>query len=133
MCKHLLHLVEMSCSLACLLVSQAASFHNDCSRPPVAGSRCDEYSHGTARPVFCRAGGLLERLPSAKHSARCWDHNHRWIMPHVAAYGILAVQALFFFLGGRSGSAAITVRRLADFYMHRYPRQLHDGQSDHAR
>ena len=31
-------------------------------------------------------------------------------MPHVAAYGILLVQCLFFFLGGRSGSAAITMR-----------------------
>ena len=42
---------------------------------------------------------LLERLPSAsaKHSVRCIDHCK---MPHVAAYGILAVQALFFFLGG---------------------------------
>ena len=90
---------------ACMPLARLAI---DCSRPPVAGSRCDEYSHtaGLSRAgMFCRARRrLLERqgLPIALFFGT---------MPHVAAYGILAVQALFFFLGGRSGSAAITVMR----------------------
>ena len=43
---------------------------------------------------------LLERLPSAKHSALRALHRSLCKMPHVTAYGILAVQALFFLLGG---------------------------------
>ena len=99
-------------SLACLLVSQAASLATN-ALAHVAGSRYDEYPRKPRAGILRRR--LLERLPSAKHSARCWDHNHRWIMPHVAAYGILAVQALFFFLGGirqRSNHHALIGRLL---------------------
>ena len=123
MCKHLLHLVEMSCSLACLLVSQAASFHNDCSRPPVAGSRCDEYSYGTPfRPASSRRRRLLERqgcpevLPwSATRHATAHPLLPSIVfgtMPHVAAYGVLLVQALFFFLGGESNPVMADGRQL---------------------
>ncbi len=72
-----------------------------------AGSRCDGFLvAGFARgysaektvgeAAQCQA---LRLLPSIVFGT----------MPHVAAYGILAVQALFFFLGGSSGSAAITI------------------------
>ena len=76
----------------------------------------------TAR-FFARASSrrrrLLERqrlpgscsvphAPRNRPSAAAIDHFG--IMPHVAAYGILLVQCLFFFLGGRSGSAAFTMR-----------------------
>ena len=76
----------------------------------------------TAR-FFARASSrrrrLLERqagLPEAALLRRatqlpiCCCQGRFGTMPHVAAYGILLVQCLFFFLGGRSGSAAITMR-----------------------
>ena len=94
---------EMSCSLRLLAripsVLRPLAILLQRLLSPAAGSRCDESSRGGFARAF-RGEDCWERLPSAKHSARCWDHNHRLIMPHVAAYGILAVQSLFFFLGG---------------------------------
>ena len=86
-------------SLASVL--QAASLAQRLLSPTGRGQSLRRvFSRHSSPGILSRRRRLLERLPSAKHSARCWNHNHRLIMPHVAAYGILAVQSLFFFLGG---------------------------------
>ena len=104
---------EMSCSLRLLAripsVLRPLAILLQRLLSPAAGSRCDESSRGGFARAFC-GEDCWERLPSAKHSAGCC-HRSSCKMPHVAAYGILLVQALFFFLGGRSDSAAITVMR----------------------
>ena len=66
---------------------------------PTAGLR--------ARVVLSRRRRRLLERQAARNPPRA-AANRFGTMPHVAAYGILLVQALFFFLGGR-GSAAITI------------------------
>ena len=53
--------------------------------------------------IFCRAPEKAVERQAARDlcsATRCCHRSFFGTMPHVAAYGILLVQALFFFLGG---------------------------------
>ena len=108
-------------SLASVL--QAASLAQRLLSPTGRGQSLRRvFSRHAFSPGHRRAGeGCWRGRGRAAQKQRCYVTRHATAhpllpsivfgtMPHVAAYGILLVQAMFFFLGGRSGSAAITMR-----------------------
>ena len=68
-----------SCWLGLLVSFRPLAWRSDCSRPPVAGSRCDEYSDGTLfRPGIVapekavgEAGWAAQKLPCSAAPRNC--------------------------------------------------------------
>ena len=92
-------------SKACWLLAsvfQAASLTPRLLSPTGRGQSLRRvFSRHSSPGILSRRRRLVERLPSAKRQAlRVLLHRSLCKMPHVTAYGIVAVQALFVFLGG---------------------------------